>query len=128
MSQSEKINKGLTYEIEEVVSMDKSAVRIGSGDLEVYSTPSMIALMEKTSMLSVAPFLGKEDSTVGGFINISHLRPTAIGKKVKCISRITDVKDKKIEFEVEVYEGDTCIGKGSHIRFIINKKSFMSRL
>lgn len=128
MSQSEKIINGLTYENEEVVTMEKSAIRIGSGDLEVYSTPSMIALMEKTAMLSVAPFLDQGDSTVGGFINISHLRPTAIGKKVKCSSRITDVKEKKIEFEVEVYEGETCIGKGSHIRFVINKTTFMNRL
>lgn len=128
MSQSQKIIIGLTHEIEEEVSMEKSAIHIGSGDLEVYSTPSMIALMEKTSRLSVAPFIDQEDSTVGGFISISHLRPTAIGKKVRCRSRISEVKEKKIEFEVEVYEGETCIGKGSHIRFIIHKTTFMKRL
>ncbi len=124
----EPIKKGLSHEIHEVVTKEKSASHLGSGLLDVYSTPSMIALMEKTSFLCIDQYLSREESSVGGALNIRHLRPTAIGKSVRCKSTITETTGKKVVFEVEVYEGEKCIGKGSHVRFIIDKSAFMEML
>ena len=124
----EIIKAGLSLEIEELVTDDKSAKSLGSGLLDVYSTPSMIALMEKTSMLCVEHYIDENESTVGGAINIRHMRPTAIGKTVNCSSVVKEIVGKKVEFEVEVYEGKSMIGTGTHVRFIVDKKSFMSQL
>lgn len=124
----ENIKIGTTLEIEEVATQDKSAANIGSGALDVYSTPSMIALMEKTSMLCVEPSLSKSETTVGGAVNIRHYKPTAIGKTVVCKSQVKSVKGKKVDFQVEVYENDELVGDGQHTRFVVVKDSFMKNI
>jgi len=122
------IEVGTVYTLEEWVSEEKSANQIGSGVLDVYSTPSMIALMEKASYLCVETYLEEHESTVGGSVNIRHLKPTAIGKNVACTSRVTAADGKRIEFEVEVMEGKKLIGKGTHTRFVVNKELFLKML
>lgn len=119
---------GLAFEIEEKITQDKSAATIGSGGLDVYSTPSMIALMEKTSMMCVDALLEERETTVGGAVNIRHYKPTAIGKSVICKSKVVSIQGKKIDFEVEVFENEILIGNGKHTRFIVDKNLFMEKL
>lgn len=123
-----ELTPGLSVTIEEIVTKEKSASSIGSGALDVYSTPSMIAFMERASFMCVQQYLNEDESTVGGLVNIKHLKPTALEKKVVCKSVITEIKGKKITFRVEIYEGDSLIGVGLHTRFVINKIGFMKQL
>jgi len=122
------IEIGSAFTVEEMVTKDKSAKQVGSGLLDVYSTPSMIALMEKASFLCVNSFLDDGESTVGGAINIRHLKPTRIGEKVICTSKVTAVSGRKIEFEVIVKEEGKIIGKGNHTRFVIDNEAFLKML
>ncbi len=123
-----EIKTGSIYKVEEIVTQEKSASQVGSGLLDVYSTPAMIAFMEKASYLCIEQFLDQNESTVGGAVNIKHLKPTVIGKKVVCTSKVISVDRKKIEFELEVKEDDTVIGTGNHTRFVIDKESFLKLL
>ena len=123
-----EIKVGITFGIKEQVTEKHSAAQVGSGALDVYSTPSMIALMEKTSMLCIASFLDENETTVGGMVNIRHHKPTAIGKKVRCISEVILRKDRRIDFRVEVYEGQNLVGDGQHSRFIVDKGSFLENV
>lgn len=122
------IKPGLSHEIEELVTIDKSAHYVGSGNLEVYSTPSMITLIEKTSLRCIEAYLQKSESSVGGHVNVLHLLPTAIGQRVVCKSTVSSIKHNKIDFEVTVYEKDKLVGKGTHTRFIVDMASFMAKL
>lgn len=124
----EDIKRGLFLEIKENVTESMSAEKIGSGALNVYSTPSMIALMEKTSMLCVNSLLNENETTVGGAVNIRHYKPTAIGRTVICKSKVTNIQGKKIDFEVEVTESGDVIGNGQHTRFIVKNDLFMKNL
>lgn len=123
-----EIEIGIRHRVEETVTDEKSASHVGSGLLDVYSTPAMIALMEKTSYLCVEKYLEDDESTVGGAINIRHLKPTAIGKKVMCESSVKTVAGKRIDFDVVVYEDGIPIGNGTHTRFVINKVLFLKNL
>jgi len=123
-----EISVGIENKLEEVVTKDKSASQVGSGLLDVYSTPSMIALMEKTSLKCVEAYIDDNESTVGGAVEIRHLKPTAIGQKVVCDSKVVEVAKSKIVFEVSVTEDDVVIGKGTHTRFVIDKASFLKLL
>lgn len=96
-----------------------------SGDLDVFGTPAMLALMENAAMLAVAPCLSKEYTTVGGHIEASHLRPTKIGGEIAATAVLTRIKGKKLHFDVEAREGDILIGKGTHIRFIVHREEFI---
>lgn len=123
-----EIEQGTVLELSETTTDQMSAASIGSGALDVFSTPSMIALMEKTSMLCVATFLSDSETTVGGAVDIRHYRPTRIGKEVLCKTIIKSIKDRKVDFKVEVFENEKLIGDGIHTRFVVDKESFMKNV
>jgi fluoroacetyl-CoA thioesterase len=123
-----EIQIGTTLEAGELVTASKSASAVGSGLLDVYSTPSMIALMERTCFLCLEQFLQSHESSVGGEVNIRHLKPTAIGQTVRCTAVIMASTEKKVTFEVRVFENDVLIGKGTHTRFVIDKEAFKKGL
>jgi len=66
--------------------------------------------------------------TVGGHIESSHLKPSKIGDVVKATAEVTKVDGKKIEFKVSAHSGETLLGEGTHLRFIVDREKFMSRL
>ena len=101
---------------------------MGSGDMPVLATPAMMALMENAAMLAVADHLPEGCTTVGGHIAVSHLKPTSMGKTVTASATVVKVDGKKIEFEVQAHCGDVLLGEGTHVRFIVDKEKFMSRL
>lgn len=122
------IEIGLKHTSELTVTDTVTAIKVGSGDMPVLSTPMMMALMENAAMLAVKDRLPEGLTTVGGHIESSHLRPSKIGDVVRAEAEVTKVDGKKIEFKVAAYSGDTLIGEGTHLRFIVDREKFMSRL
>ena len=113
----------------ELTVMDAvTAVRMGSGDMPVLATPAMMALMENAAMLAVADELPEGSTTVGGHISSSHLRPSKIGDVVKAVAEVTKVDGRKIEYKVSAYSGEVLLGEGTHLRFIVDKERFMSKI
>ncbi len=121
------INVGIKGEKETSVNNSNTAKAMGSGDLEVFSTPCMIALMESASNDSVTSYLDEGQGTVGTLINIKHLAATPLGMKVCAKSELKEVDGKKLVFEVKAYDEVGLIGEGKHERFIINNDSFMQK-
>lgn len=120
---------GLTYTSTLEVTTDKLAQSMGSGDLPVLATPAMMALMENAAMLAVASELPQGSSTVGGHIASSHLRPTALGKTVQATATLTQVDGRKLTFQISAQDQEgNLIGEGTHLRFIVDKDKFLSRL
>ncbi len=122
------LKEGLKYTSELTVTEAVTAIAMGSGDMPVLATPSMMALMENAAMLAVADHLPEGCTTVGGHITSSHLKPSKLGDKVTATATVTRVEGKKIEFKVEAHCGDTLLGEGTHLRFIVDREKFMSRL
>lgn len=122
------ITEGLSHTSTVIVSEETTAAKIGSGDMPVFATPAMMALMENAAMLAVSDELPDGSSTVGGHIESSHLRPSAIGAEIKATATLEKVDGRKLYFKVEAYDGDTLIGEGKHLRFIVDRQKFMSKL
>lgn len=122
------IQEGLTHTSQLTVTDAISAISMGSGDLPVLATPAMMALMENAAMLAVAPHLPEGSTTVGGHISASHIKPSRMGDIVTATATVIKVDGKKIEFEVKAHCGDTLLGEGTHLRFIVDREKFMSRL
>lgn len=122
------LQEGLNHTSELTVTQSLTAVAMGSGDMPVLATPAMMALMENAAMLAVAGHLPQGCTTVGGHITSSHLKPSRLGDTVTATATVTRVDGKKIEFKVEARCGDTLLGEGTHLRFIVDKEKFMSRL
>ena len=122
------IEIGLKHASELTVTDDVTAMTIGSGDMPVLATPMMMALMENAAMLAVRDELPEGQTTVGGHIESSHLKPSKVGDVVRAEAEVTKVDGRKIEFKVAAYSGDTVLGEGTHLRFIVDREKFMSKL
>ena len=128
MTRNNMVEVGLNHTSELTVTDAVTAVRMGSGDMPVLATPAMMALMENAAMLAVADDLPEGSTTVGGHIASSHLRPSKIGDVVRAVAEVTKVDGRKIEFKVSAYSGDVLLGEGTHLRFIVDRERFMSKI
>lgn len=122
------MNIGKTYTSQIVVTADKCASALGSGDLEVLATPAMVALMENAAMLCVASDLEEGSTTVGSAITTTHLRPSSIGATVEATATLTAVEGRKLSFKVVAADEKGVIGEGEHTRFVVDRVKFMAKL
>lgn len=122
------IETGLTYTSRTTVSEANTAATLGSGDMNVFATPAMVALMENAAMLCVAAHLPEGSTTVGSLMNTSHVKPSAPGAVIEATARLTEVDGRKLTFHVSACEGEKLIGEGTHVRFIVDRERFLSKL
>lgn len=122
------ITEGLTHTSTLIVTAQDTALYQGSGDMEVLATPRMMALMENAAMLAVKDELPEGSTTVGGHIESSHLRPSKVGAEITATATVTKVEGKKIYFDIKAQMNDIIIGEGTHLRFIVDREKFLSRL
>jgi fluoroacetyl-CoA thioesterase len=122
------ISPGIEGRKEIIVSPEKTAIAYGSGTVEVFATPAMIALMEQTAMESVANLLDEKFITVGTEVSVKHFKATLPGKVVSCHSQLIESEGKKLVFEVSASDVEGLIGKGIHIRYIVDKQQFIDNL
>lgn len=112
-----------------LVSENNTAKYIGSGDLNVLATPSLVAFMENSAKTFLNSFLTQDLGSVGSNININHIAPTLINKEITILGEITEIiKDKIVIFNLEAFEGEKKIGDASHTRVIINNEKFINKL
>ena len=119
------IEEGLRHTVEKTVTEEDLASKAGSGLVEVYATPAMIALMEEASHRCVGMYLPEGYITVGIEIHVRHLKPTPPGMKVKCESVFIKADGLKLFFELEAWDEKGKIGTGTHTRYVVNKEEFI---
>lgn len=123
-----KLEAGLQGRQQKIVTRSDTAVAYGSGLVEVFATPAMIALMENTAHQSVQPYLPEGALTVGFEVNIRHLKATGIGDTVWAESILEAAEGKKLQFSVRAFDSSGEIGNGTHVRYIVQKEKFMDAL
>lgn len=119
---------GLRGVREFVVGVEDSARSVGSGDVNVLSTPSMIRMMEETSRLLVQDKLPEGCTTVGVRVDVRHLKAVSVGCKIKVVSELLKVEGRRLVFRVEAYWGKEKIGEGVHERFIVSRRDFLEKV
>ena len=122
------IEIGLKGRAETEVNESNTALTMGSGDLRVFATPCMVALMEKSAAGSIAPLLDEGQSSVGTKVEITHDAATPVGMKVWAESEVVAVEGRKVTFKVEAFDEAGKIGGGTHERFIIAAEKFVSKV
>ena len=119
---------GLKYTSSVVVEKSNCASAVGSGGLEVFATPSMVALMENAAMNAVASHLPEGSTTVGSQINVVHSKPSGIGAVIAATAELVAVEGRRLQFKVVAEDGGGAIGEGTHVRYIVDAERFLSKV
>lgn len=124
------LQAGIKGKKEITVTLDKTAKAMGSGTMDVFATPAMIALMENTAFESVASELEEGSGTVGTVgtaLDIKHVSATPVGMKVTCESELVKVDGRALTFSVKAFDEAGLIGEGTHERFIVFEEKFQKK-
>jgi predicted thioesterase len=119
---------GLKYESTVVVSPSNTAATLGSGDMDVFATPAMVALMENAAMLAVAAHMPEGSATVGTQMNTSHIKASPLGATITASAELTEVEGRKLTFAVKAWDEKGTIGEDVHTRFVVDRERFLSKL
>ena len=123
----EEFKVGLSAELVETSTEAQGVRHLGEGVPAFYSTPSMIALMERTSIELLKPYLEDGEGSVGVKVNIKHFAATEIGAKIRAKSTLQAINDRRCVFAVEASNEKGKIGDGTHERTIITVKKFTDK-
>lgn len=110
-----------------VVNEGNTAKAMGSGNLAVFATPAMIALMEEAATRCAAQFLDEGSETVGTMISVKHMSATPVSMEVCAKATLTEVDGKRLVFDVVAEDEAGIIGAGTHERFIVSGEKFLLR-
>lgn len=122
------IEKGLKYESVATVDDGNTAAAMGSGDMPVFATPAMAALMENAAMKAVEGALPEGAATVGTAISISHVKASPVGARITASAELVEVDGRRLVFAVRAWDERGTIGEGSHTRFVVDRERFMGKL
>ena len=121
------LQTGITGEARCLVTAENTAAAMGSGELEVFATPAMIALIEKAAWQSVALHLEEGCGTVGTALRVRHLSATPVGMEVTAKTELCQIDGRRLVFQVEVRDAKGIVGDGEHERFIVKNESFVRK-
>ncbi len=109
------------------VSAENTAEKVGSGLLPVFSTPSMIALLEMAACNCIENHLQEGSTSVGTLINVKHLSATPVGMNIRAEATLTEEDGRRLVFDIKVYDDVCLIGEGTHERFVVYAEKFLSK-
>lgn len=124
----EELKIGITGEMSHVVAEQDTASKIGSGLVAAYSTPSMIALMERASVAAIQRYISEGQTSVGVEVDIKHLAATPVGMQVTARASLIEIDGKRLRFRVEAWDDKEKIAEGLHVRAIVDTLRFEQRL
>ena len=122
-----EINTGIIGKAQLKVTEKELAVNVGSGSLEVFATPIMVMLMEKSACNCVAEYMEKDETTVGTELNVKHVSASPIGSDITAEAELTEINGREFTFTVKAYDNAGLIGEGTHKRFLVYGEKFTAK-
>jgi predicted thioesterase len=128
MEISQLIHPGMIREDTFPITIEKSAIHIGSGSSRVLATPWMIAFMERVSHRLLTCCLPEGFSSVGTHLDVRHLAPTPIGATIRVKAEVLSIDGIRVYFSIEAWDDQEKIGEGQHERVVIEEARFLKRV
>ena len=94
----------------------------------VLATPVMIMAMENAALEAIKPYFEPGESAVGTRVDVTHLAPTPVGRRVVAHAEVTASNGRQIDFRVTAFDKTEEIGRGTHSRALIDLARFTHRL
>ena len=121
------LQPGIKAEKSLTVTDANTAKTMGSGTLDIFATPAMVALIEQTAYTSIESELEPGWGSVGTSLNIQHLSATPVGMTVTATTELVEVDRRRLVFHAEVYDEKGLVGKGTHERFLVENEKFQTK-
>ena len=112
----------------ETVTEANTAKAVGSGSLDVYSTPMMVALMERAACECLSEMLNDRQTSVGTQMLVEHTAASPIGTEITAKATVDAVLGRNVELTVTASDASGEIGRGKHTRVIIDEERFMAKV
>jgi predicted thioesterase len=116
---------GLRASVAETVTEDLTAERVGSGDVAVYATPMVLALVERAAVAALEGALEPGQTSVGARVELDHLAPTPPGVRVEATATLEEVDGHRLRFSVSVLDPAGEVARGTHVRAIVDRGPFL---
>ena len=115
---TEDIKVGIYATSTTKVCKENCASLMGSGALDVFATPAVVAYMEMAACYAVNGLLEEGLSTVGTRIDIAHIKA----------STLKEIDGRRLVFDVTARDSKGEIANGTHERFIIKVDKFLAKI
>jgi predicted thioesterase len=125
---TEELQVGVVGESIDVVRMEHTATAMRSGDVPVYATPALAALLEEAACAAIAPFLDADKTTVGVRIDLRHLAASPIGATIRAQARLTQIEGRRLTFRVMAWDETEQVADGHHERMLVDRTRFLQRV
>lgn len=109
-----------------VVGEADTAIALGSGDVPVLGTPRIVALMEQAAVVALDGMLEDGATSVGTRVVIDHRAASFVGATVTATAEVKAIDGRRISFRLTVREGDQLVASGDHVRFVIDRQTFLN--
>jgi predicted thioesterase len=121
------LEPGLAAEITVAVGDADTALALGSGEVAVLGTPRIVALVEEVAMKAIESRLDPGTTSVGSRVQLDHLHPTAVGRKVRVEARLERVEGRRLTFAVAVHDDRGLVAAGKIGRVIVETERFLDK-
>lgn len=122
-----EIMVGMKGEASTLVEREDTAAEVGSGDLLVYATPCLAAMMEGAACNAIADAIQEGQTTVGTELLLQHTAATPVGLEVRAEAELISVEGKVLTFSLKAWDESGEIGCGTHKRVIVNSQKFLDK-
>jgi fluoroacetyl-CoA thioesterase len=128
MADLSQLSAGMRGTASMLVTEDRLATRVGSGNVPVFASPMLIAVMEAACVDCLAGVLPADHQSLGVHLDVNHSAPTPLGLTVTATAILKAIDGRKVTFELSATDGLDRIGSGVHTRIIVDTARFMARI
>ncbi len=121
------VEAGLCAEVILAVGDADTALAMGSGSVAVLATPRIVALVEEAAVKAIDGLLEVGRTSVGTRVQLDHLHPTAVGRKVRAEARLERVEGRRLTFAVAVHDERSLVAAGKVTRVIVDTDAFLEK-
>jgi predicted thioesterase len=123
----ETLKKDLSFSKSVLVDESRCIGFMGKEGM-VYATPRMVSDVEYACRDFLLQHLDPGEDSVGARVEIDHLAATPLGLQVTIETKVAEVDRRKVTFEFSVRDPVEQVGRGKHIRFVVETAKTRERL
>jgi predicted thioesterase len=110
-----------------VVGDADTAITLGSGNVPVLATPTVVLLAERASVKAVEDHVASGHTTVGYRVQLDHLAPVPVGDEVAAEAVLENIEGRRLTFRVSVKYRNGLVAAGRITRVVVERERFLGK-